>query len=129
MPKYKSNKPLRNWLKSKSVVAAGYFDEVKGVNLEFLLASWVDTTEEYKESFADNYPSAADYFQVAVVDKDDPRLEQPGILLRVLRDFRYCQHLKVRSDGELMNREEVAEIIERTTDRFYLEPLESAPWD
>jgi hypothetical protein len=128
MTKHKFSKSLRNWLDSKSVVVAGYFDDVKGVNLSYLLESWVETMH-LNDAFACDHPYAADYFQVAVVDKDDPRLEQPGILLKVLNDFRHCRHLKVWSGGELMDSQEIVEIMERTDDLFHLEPLEPAPWD
>ncbi len=113
MPRYKLSKALRSWLANKSVVIAGYCDEVKFVNLDYLLATWIDTTEENMENFGDNYPCAADYFQVSVVEKNDPRLEEPGILLRVLNDFRHFPHLKVWSDGEVMDDEDVCKVIER----------------
>lgn len=114
MSKYKPSKTFRTWLESKSVVVVGYFDWVNGVNLDFLLAGWIDATQD-GEAFSDCYPHAADYFQVTVIEKSDPRLEQPGILLRVLDDYRYCKHLKVWSDGEEMDSKDVSEILDEIT--------------
>jgi hypothetical protein len=112
MGKYKPNEAFRSWLESKSVVAIGYFDKVKRVNLDYLLANWIDVTQEYGESFSDHYPYAADHLQVTIVEKDDPRLEEPGIMFQVLEDFRYCHHIKVWSDGELIDERKVREVID-----------------
>lgn len=111
MAKYKPNESFRKYVKSKSIVAVGYYDEVKSVNLDYLLASWVDTTQEYKESFSDNYPYASDHFQVMVIEMDDPRNEQGGILYRVLDEFRCCRHLKVWIEGELVDDDEIRKMI------------------
>jgi hypothetical protein len=111
MIKYKPDRTFRKWIESKAVVVAGYFDEVVNININSLLAIWIDGGKNPKESFSDQYPHAADYFQVTVVEKDDPRLEEPGVLLRILKDYRYCHHLKVWSDGELLDDLEVHEIL------------------
>lgn len=112
MGRYKPNQAFRNWVESKSVVAIGYYDEVKQINLDYLLANWIDITQEYKESFSDHYPYAGDHLEIKIVEKDDPRLEEPGIMFKVLEDFRHCHHIKVWSDGEPMDEEVVREIIE-----------------
>ncbi len=110
MTKYKPNKTLRTWLESKSVVAIGYYDQVKAVNLDYLLACWVDITVEQKETLEDNYPYAADHTQVMVIEKDDPRNEQGGILQKVVSEFRHCPHLKIWSEGEVVEEQLIQEI-------------------
>lgn len=119
MSKYKPNDTFYNWIESKSVVVVGYFDDkVKAIGLNHLLSSWIYVKEDYGESFSEHYPHAADHFQVTVVEKDDPRLEQPGIILRLLEDFCYCPHLKVWSDGEVMSEKEVSEVIDVIKERI-----------
>lgn len=113
MTKYKPNAALRRFLDSKPVVVAGYFDDsVKQVNLDSLLGTWFDATQD-NETLSDRCPYASDHFQVAVVEADDPRLEKPGILLHILRDFRHAPHLKVWSDGELLDEQELVEMLAR----------------
>lgn len=112
MAKYQPNKSFQKYLESKSIVAVGYYDEVKRVNLDYLLAAWIDITQEYTgELFSDRYPYASDHFQVLVIGRDDPRNEQGGIVYKVVDEFRYCHHLKIWSDGELLDNDEIREII------------------
>jgi hypothetical protein len=101
---HRPDKSLRRWLESKPVVIAGYFDDVKGANLRYLLTAWV---EMGRDSFSDQYPEAADHFMVLVVEKGDPRLDKPGILLQILNDFCDAYHLRVWLEGDLMSESDV----------------------
>jgi hypothetical protein len=110
MSKYKPNNSFRAYLTSKAVVAIGYYDKVKQINLNSLMATWIDTRED-GNSFSDKYPYAADHIQVEIVDYDDPRNEQGGILYQVADNFRNCQHLKIWVQGELIDNDEIHEMI------------------
>lgn len=108
---YKGNKIFKAFLESKSIVIVGYFDKVGKVNLSSLLAIWIDVTQD-NGSFSDHYPFAADYFQVTILEKEDPRNEEAGILLRLLHDYRYCDHVQVWIEGEPLDDNELNEIFE-----------------
>ncbi|WP_341531819.1 hypothetical protein WKK05_38085 (plasmid) [Nostoc sp. UHCC 0302] len=92
---------VKRWIQKQPLVIAGYFDDVKGVNLVHLIGLWLDG------DFAEYYPYAADHFQILVVDEDDDRS-----LKKLLKDFRYCHYLKIWVRGEEISALEIKEFLE-----------------
>ncbi len=89
-------KIVQKWLDKHSVVIAGYFDDVKAVDLIQLIRFWLDG------DFAKYYPYAADHFQILVTPEQDSRQ-----LPELLRDFKYCCHLRVWIHGEEVPKDEI----------------------
>lgn len=82
-------KILQKWLDEHSIVIAGYFDEVKAVDLIRLIQLWLEG------GFAEYYPYAADHFQISVISEEDNRQ-----LPELLSNFKYCYHLRVWIHGK-----------------------------
>lgn len=83
------------WLENKHLVVAGYFDDVKGINLLHLIQCWLEARED-GQPMEEHYPHAADHFQIRVIEN----IEDPRTLSDVLPDFEGCSHIKVWCLGD-----------------------------
>lgn len=79
---------LKEFLDTKPLVVTGYFDDVQGVNLHYLLALHLDGD-------LSDYP-ACDHFQVRIINHCDDNRR----LGDILKDFRGCPHIKAWVFGD-----------------------------
>jgi hypothetical protein len=66
MRKLQIRRIIQSFLEENPVVVAAYYDKVKAVNLEHLIALWLDCSKGVSRQddylrFQDEYPHAADY--------------------------------------------------------------------
>lgn len=79
----------QKWLSEQGLVVAGYWDKVAGTNLVHLVTLWRDVQLDGK-SLEDEYPYAAEHFQVEVVEPGENKY-----IRDLLPKFDGCPHIKI----------------------------------
>lgn len=87
----------QKWLSSQGLVIVGYWDKVAGVNLLHLVALWRET-QLNGETLSEQYPDAAEYFQIRVMTSG-----ARAHLRDILPEFDGCPHIKIWCMGDEIN--------------------------
>lgn len=86
---------VQKFLDTLPLVVVGYFDDVQGVNLQYLLALHLDADLE-------DYP-ACDHFQVRIITHSDDNRR----LVDILKEFQRCPHIKAWVFGDSISEQEI----------------------